>query len=391
MSQYVIGDDTAFITADFGNRYWKMMAHGDRMSATTTANLVAWIRPGEWELIRDRAKYTTERLQGTEIFGFRRRSDKKVSYVAAGGNAGAYGRTQTVTDEVRYDYDNYWGAVVCGRLLSVFPDGHNDIRMAVAHPVKSAHLRKTIAENTLGWHYVETIDGKRIKFNVTEVIPWDESVGGLVRWMESDYARNNAYHLADNDMIAVIDIGGGVTSFTQVTVQRNRGGFMEFVPSYNATLSPSIPMGVRTVMDVLAETLRTRHDAFLMMKRIQDNMLDQAIAIGKVRVSGDWVDVEALRDQAEGEFLDEIRRVWETDLEGGRNFQAVIHTGGGMHAYHTRLLEILHDGRSNVQPASAIEDIHFANLYGGDEIHRQYIQSMRNRAATGVQRRRGGW
>ena len=41
-------------------------------------------------------------------------------------------------------------------------------------------------QSTLGKHYVQRVDGTEVKFVVREVLPWDEPIGGVVRWSEFD-------------------------------------------------------------------------------------------------------------------------------------------------------------------------------------------------------------
>lgn len=373
-------DSISFVTADWGNRRLKQMITGDRMTTTEMENSVVVIPESDWQKKLQRAKYNPAQFYRTQVFGFAgrdasgRRTDEMI-YCMVGDSAKHHGKVKAMTEEIKYDYNRYWGAIVCSQLLELFPDGNDQVVLALAHPTKSIGQRDLMIASTLGRHYVQRVDGTRVKFVVREVLPWDEPVGGIIRWTESLEAQYNSYSLKRGQVILVTDIGGGVTSFTRVVVDYDVNKRLELRPIYDQTQSPSIGMGVRTVMDKLRVTLSEDHEAFAGMKNITDDMLEQGLREGVIDLSGVPVDVTKQREFAEYEFLDQIEALYENNLDRGRFAALVCDTGGGMNIYHNRLLDIYH--HPYVQLAGDMSVIHLANLHGGDEIFRQWITRER--------------
>lgn len=341
-------------------------------------NSVAVISEKRWKQEQARYGYSKNRFPNTQLLAVRSRENReKWIYVAVGDHARNFGVPKDMTEEIKYDYDSYWGAITCSQLLNLYPEGCEHVILALAHPTKSFGQRNKMIESSLGKHYVQTIDGKRIRFIVREILPWDEPIGGIVSWTETDTFRYNAQDLRRNDRILVVDIGGGVTSFTRVVVDYERSGSMILIPVYDQNESPSISIGQRNVLDRLREDLLDNHDSFAGMKGIYDDMLEEGIRTGKIHISGEPVDVNENVERAEIELMDQIRTRYRNDLEGGRSFKLIVTTGGGMHAYHDRLREMW--THPHVFTACDLSFIHRANLNGGDEIFRQWLMRQRNK------------
>jgi|GEM_PF-2360808 len=380
-------EDTDFATCDWGNRYYKQMITGNRPSVTITENSVVVLQTSTWDQHRAQFKNSPGRFKNTEIFGFYHRRQKAnsssmeldpsstITYVAVGESAKNYGRTKNMTDEIKYVYNSYWGAVVCSQLIRLFPNGSNNIVLALAQPTKSYGQREMMVHATLGKHKVVTTDGRTIDFKVVEVLPWDEPVGGVIRWTETEEYLYNKYSLSAGDMILVVDIGGGVSSFTRVQVEYDNLNKMMLMPVYDQQQSPSVPMGIRNVMDKFKELLKSSHPRFstLKEKEITDRMLEQGIREGKIDLKGQPVEVREQLQFAEAELLDLMENRYRNDLGNGDPFKVIITTGGGMHTYHNRLNTELFD-HGAVESSGPLLNIHLANLIGGDEIFRQWLQ-----------------
>lgn len=377
-------DQIAFLTADWGNRNLKQMLTGNRLSATVMENSVAVLKESDWKKYSDRFRYSPSRFDNTQLFGYLSRHEDKEQrewiYVAVGNHAREYGRTKELTEEIKYDYNSYWGAVVCSQLLTAFPDGYDHIVLALAHPTKSIGQRETMVRATGGRHRVKLPNGKEIRFHVREILPWDEPVGGIICWTESLRSQYNSFDLESGHRILVVDIGGGVTSFTRVTVQRDQAGRLQFFPVYNLEQSPSISMGIHNVLDRLQNILSTDYPAFTGMKDTLDRpMLESGIRTGSIELSGDPVDVADACAFAEFDLLDQIRTSYNNKLGGGRPFKLIVTTGGGMSTYHKRLADEVFNHRY-VESALSLEQIMWGNLYGGDELFRQWIERERSLA-----------
>lgn len=369
-------EEIVFLTADWGNRFLKQQITGDRTSFTVMENSVAVLSEKRWQQEQDRFNYSANRFPRTQVFGFRSRADKsKMIYVAVGDHARSFGAPKDMTEEIKYDYDVYWGAITCSQLLTLYPDGCDHIVLALAHPTKSFGQRNAMIQASLGRHHIYTVDKREIRFTVREILPWDEPIGGVVSWTESSEFLYNAQDLRRNDRLLVVDIGGGVTSFTRILVDYDDRGKLQLIPVYDANESPSASIGQRHVLDRFREDLRDNHPAFAGMKEIYDDMLEEGLRTGTIYLSGRPIDVLENRERAEISLMDTIKTLYRNRLGAGRPFKAIITTGGGMHTYHDRLIELW--DHPYVHSACDLDFIHRANLQGGDEIFRQWISRQR--------------
>lgn len=377
----------AFLVADWGNRLLKQMLLGKFDTVSVMENSVAFLDKSTWDKMQARYKRNPQQFTNTLLFAFKQRHPKladgskaveKWSYVAVGDGVRHIARPTMMTEEIKYNYNTYWGAIVCSQLLRMFPKGHDHIVIGLAHPTKSFSVLDDIMMATLKSHHVETIEGERVSFKVREVMPWDEPVGGVVFWGRTEEAQSNMLDLKAGNEILVVDVGGGISSMTRVVVQYDNQKLIQFHPVYSQERSPTIPMGVRNVMERFRIILASDHSDFKGMKEISDDMIDEGLRTGQITLSGDPVDVSNERMQAEAELLDLMENAYQNKLDKGRPFRVIITTGGGMHSYHDRLKnEML--GHNYVKCSSELlELVHFANMRGGDLIMQDWVTTQQH-------------
>lgn len=375
------GEDAALGLGDYGNWAYKQQLAGRPEKRTLMLNRIARINESQWEHYRQRALYSSERFSNTVLFGLKERktpgnTERKTSYVAVGDFAENYATPITMTDDIKYDYNAYWGIVIASNLYRMFPNGHSNIVLAVAHPMKSVGQRELMMKLTLGHHTIETIDGKTVKFTVTEVLPWDEPMGGAVAWASGSTGDDlvyNKYDLKPGDMVMCHDIGGGISSMNRLQVDYDPNGRLIFVPVYNQRLSPTIEYGLRDVQLALRDILLQDRKEFLGMgPNLTINMVNEGIATGSISISGKPVPVHEERDAAESVLLSPTIAAYNGPMGGGRPFKAIITTGGGMHIYHNRFIKELYN-HGTVDPCVSLMNIQWANPVGGDVIFEQWV------------------
>jgi hypothetical protein len=373
-------DKASFVTGDLGNQFLKLMLAGVRTEMTAIRNSVVAFNESEWNVLRERYQYTRDRYANTFLFSFRGRDNPNRSYyVVVGDHAAQFGQQFKLSGEVKYNYDAYWGAILCSQLLTLFPEGHNHVVMALAHPTRSVGQRDIMGASSVGKHFVTLPSGDEVSFTVREVVPWDEPVGGLVRWGESLDAVYNSRDLRRGSKVMVLDIGGGITSFTDVFIDRDRNDRIIFNPIYDETISPSIDIGIQSVMDRLRAELLKNVPQFRGMKRLSNDMLEGGIRDGVICISGDPVDVSVSVRLAQSQLIDSIVGVYQNSMQGGRPYAAIICTGGGMSSMFDILKkEVLNHKYVFPATGNSLSDIHFANLQGGDEIFRQWLKRQRD-------------
>lgn len=373
----VTSDDVEFGTADLGNRYTKGMVTGHKNTAVSYPNTVVVFDESQWRQIAKRAQYTDERARNTKTFAFRKRDGSKdMVYVAVGEQAEQRGRRRIMTQEIKYDYDSYWGAQICSFLLDHWPNGHDNLVLGVAHPTRSFAQLDKLMDETVGHHYVLLPNGDKVKWTVREMVPWDEPVGGILSWAERETAQFNSFDIRNGDTILVTDIGGGVTSYTKVIYDKTSTGQIKLTPIYEDAELLSIGMGIRDVLERLRGILKSDHEEFYGMKDVSDRMLEEGIMYGEIRLKGVPINVVPEVERAEAQLLDQMETLYLNDLNGGRDFPVIVNTGGGMHAYYDRLVKELYNHPS-VDVATDTSRIHFANMNGGDVMFVNWITSKR--------------
>ncbi|MBN8634429.1 MAG: hypothetical protein J0M07_03840 [Anaerolineae bacterium] len=369
-------EKASFVTGDLGNQLLKLMPIGMRTEMSAIRHSVVAFNDSEWETMKERYRYSPERYSNTFLFSFKgREEDPREYHFAVGDHAAQFGSQVKLQGEDKYEY-KYWAGLLISQLLSLFPDGHSHVVMALAHPTRSVGQRDIMGLSTIGRHYVTLPSGKEVKFTVREMVPWDEPVGGLVRWSESLQATYNSLDLDEGSQVMVLDIGGGITSFTHVFVDRDKKKKkIVFNPVYEETTSPSFDLGIQSVMDRLRAELLKNVPQFAGMKRIPNSMLESGIRNGVIKVSNEPVNVSAQVKLAQTQLLDSISGMYANYMQSGRPYNAIICTGGGMYSmFETLKNQILAHKFVYSATGDELSNIHFANLQGGDEIFRQWIQ-----------------
>ncbi len=72
------------------------------------------------------------------------------------------------------------------------------------------------------------------------------------------------------------------------------------------------------------------------------------------------------------QLLDALRDVYENRMDSGAQFNLIVLTGGGSKTLYSSVLPVL-DHSYVVAAVPEIHDLFLANLYGADEMFRQWI------------------
>lgn len=377
-----------YLNADWGNRFLKQMQAGKAATITTMENLVLDLNKTAWENQTSRYQNRPSDFDDTLLFSVKERKagekkpakDSEWLPCMVGNAAKHHGKPKAQTGEVKYRYD-YFGKVACANFLRQWPNGHEHIVLHVAHPSQSIGQVDDMLDTVLGQHKVKRVDGTEVTFIVREAIPWDEPSGGIVSFLTSEKGQYNPYELRPNNLILVVDIGGGVTSLTRVLVQRDKQGKMKLQPVYDAEQSPSFDIGIRHVMDKLASELKQSHSSFKSMKKgdISDDMLEEGLQVDEdgehyITLWGDKVNVTDYVMKSDYILLDPLKSIYVDRMASGAPFRLVVLTGGGNKSLNRQVKETLQ--HRYMETATELEKLYLANLYGGDEIFRQWITAQ---------------
>lgn len=316
-----------------------------------------------------RAKYRTEAQDDTVVFEMRHRSTKEFAPYIVGEEAQRVASSKRLTGADKYQ-EGIWDTVFCAKALRHFPKGHDNLVVSVAHPPDAISSVDTLMDLIGGSHTVKTLQGDTVKFVVRHVVPWDEPSGGLIQFMHVNNQASNAANLADGDYILVLDIGGKISSMTPVRIGKNR----EVKPIFNQ--APVFNLGIQDVLRELVEELRSLYpDTFRGFKDIPTNMLEAALEKKKVKISNKPFDVTEAVLNATAPILDRIAGIYADRMDSGKNFSAIVVSGGG----GQRLFPYLASKKDGIlkhdfiHMADLPDKLHLANLRGGMEALKVWV------------------
>lgn len=291
------------------------------------------------------------------------------------------GRPVRITGPEKYEYgvlDN----MILATLLKFAPDGHPNVIVSCAHTTDAVAYTDKMAAILNGKHQIQRYDGENVEYKVRAFIPWDEPVGGILRFAERNYVEDA---LEPGEQITVADFGGRVSSVYPAMVLP--GGRIEVYWS----VGRSFDSGIQQVFEQLALELRGLYPDKFTMRTIPESLLEEALMNTEV-IDGKTHHFVSLRERvargekyqegkddargrqpfdvtqavlnATGFILDGVRNIYINNLNGGAEMDHIVITGGG----GGRLFNMLRSevfGYNAVHLAEEPEFIHLANLRGG--------------------------
>jgi len=242
-------------------------------------------------------------------------------------------------------------------LIKMFPDGHDNIILGLGHPPNAAGRVNEFMSIIGGTHNVTLPDGRKIRFKVKYIKPYDENEGGIVRTLSRDQTYNVLQSLNIGDNVFLTDIGGRVGSMYFASLGES------FAPVINWERGVSFEFGIEDMKESLNQTLRDNTSMFNW--DVPDKILEGIIRTrGRdVMVNGaqySFVDEYNLAIQP---FLNRFSSIFDGNLiKGAGDAVQIFNTGGGSGAIWEILNEDVY-GRVCVL-ADSITTINYANMRG---------------------------
>ncbi len=298
--------------------------------------------------------------------------EQKTAYFV-GERASASGQPIRITGPAKY-VKGYFDVLVTAKLLRRFPKGHNNIRLAIAHPPDAINYVEKIQDVLGGTYKAIDVNGNTIKWVIREIIPWDECVGGILRFLTLKAQGYNPLSLDEGMRVLLVDVGSQVSTMTEILLDKEKDDFIinpMFIPE------GTFDLGIQNVANLLVDELRGLYpDEFQDMRSVPLNMLEEAMLKNQVTLAGEPFNCEQAVLNSKGPILDRLQGIYKNYFRNGRNFNHIIVTGGGggllFPSLQGKKEGIFRHG--HVHLADTIDRIHLANLRGQMEAFKRWIE-----------------
>lgn len=348
-------DDPIIINGDWGNSELKtfVASHNGKPDIWLMPHGYRVLSEMEWGRMVQREKTSSHRLKKTQVFTYHAKSGDR--YLMIGRQALSSGR-----DHRRFGgdklTDGYFNAVVVATLLEMFPNGHDNIFMGIGYPPSEIQNIETLIGLVGGSHRVTTLDGRKVKFFVRGVIPWDEPIGSI-EWMRLQN-RSGLNLLKPGDQCLSIDIGGRIGSIGPVEMDVDG----TLVPLWDDFVS--LENGIVLVLEELEKQLKNLYPNEFRGMEFREHTLREVLRTRHISLSGhDPIDVTEAVTQSLG-IIDQAWKIVEQKFNRARDFKLVTMSGGAQRDLFEDLRAEFRDHR-NVMLVDNKEKVIFANGMGG--------------------------
>ncbi len=335
---------------------------------------VKYLNEREFKARVARERMRPSSMKNTALFSHGDATNEKVRMIV--GDEAQSGVIVRKIGAEKYE-ESYFKRLVMAALLRLFPDGNDNVILSFGHSSDNIGVVDGVGQFLKGWHTVTRGDGRDVKYRIRVSVSWDEPAGGIWRWIERQGSWN-AVGLSVGQKIAVIDIGGGVSSIYPVV--------METPTEPNIQWSQGRPfgMGVLDIMRMLEEELKALHEDVFLKRSIPESILNECLRRqGWCTVKGEQVDCTQAYLNATAPLLDGIQAVYNgPGFDGGLDVTLNVVTGGGGGLLFKPLMETLR--HNYIYLADDPETIAFANLRGGVAGTRAWLADNPRAAALGA-------
>lgn len=361
----------ALVVLDLGNSDLKAMIVGKPNTETILQHELVYPQTAHYERMAKRASIRQVEYKGAEFFT-KIYKDGSSCPVMIGEGVTQNARSNKITGEAKYQ-EQYFDLLLAAMLKRLLPQGHDNIWIALATPSDAIDYLEIIKPIVGGLHKISTLSGDTIKFNVKRLIFFDEANGGIMRFLERNERERKPVHIAENQRIIIVDIGGKISSMTVVGI----GEKLEPTVLYTESPEP-FNVGIIDVLDNFGRELKGLHPSefqtYKTAASIPLNMRQEGIQTGKITLSGESFDVRQARINALSNIADEIESRYVNDMQGGKNAAHIVITGGGG-GLLTPLLRTDILRHKSVHLADEIAEINLANLRGGNIAFIEWLES----------------
>lgn len=365
-------DSETFWIVDAGNSLLKDMPIGALGKEHVMTHALQQLSPASYGALIHRAKYQPQTMRGSVLF-----EKNGIAYVV-GERALQSGTVKRVTGAGKY-VKGYWDIVLNGMMLRRWPNGHNNLTVAIAHPPDAIPYVEQMLDLIGGKHVLKNVYGETVTFFVSRTLPFDEPAGALLRFMSLPGQEYNPHNITPGNRLLVVNCGGKISDMTPVIV----GDGYKLEPLYEE--AEVFDLGVQDVIDTFKIELKSLYpEQFQGMRTIKDNMIQEGLRTKHITLSNEPFSVEQAVLNASAPLLDEFQLIYHNSMDGGKNSNHIISSGGGMglmFPYFADPKEGIFQHRF-VHLADFVDNIHLATVRGGGEALKVWLEVQSRFAQT---------
>jgi hypothetical protein len=315
-------EEPLYLIDDFGNEDVKAMIHAHFGEEIHFPHRVRKPTEADYATQEERYKLKSAQFEGTAMFRL-----KGVPYIV-GRHAQQVGKGERKLGAEKY-VKGHLDVLFVASALQLYPHSHADVRLVVMHPADiSADNMKAMAKALLGRHEVTTVDGQKISYKVTEIIPVEEPVANLQTFIfntKGETYKELDFELKPGAQLLVLDIGGWLTSFLPCVITES--GRIEVILDG----APVIEAGVQHIMETLQIELKSDFPELRSIQTLPQNLLIEAISTLHITLDGyeQPVSCKDAVDNAMQRIVDPVLSLYTNQFKRGVGYYAVILGGGG--------------------------------------------------------------
>lgn len=315
----------------------------------------------------------TSRRQGNFMHALARLSDSEWTRIVGRGKPakglvkvngipfaiGMAARRHTIQDRpagaARYT-DEYYGAALAYALTEAFDETDLQVTLVASYPPVDLKYAKRLADAARRDWNIECSAGA-VRFGVTEVIPFDEPIGGYSNVVLNKNGTERRSNRFANQTALVVDVGG----YTVDVVPVDPDGQIDYLGA------KSTRTGTLNVMRDFEEELRTRYaEEFREAGDLDPRRVERAVRSGRYPYGKSDLECDDLAIAAINQLVNDVRQVIMS-AGGIANYDAIILTGGGSALIYDALCEAVPQIEFSLAETN-IEMMRFANVYGGAKL-----------------------
>lgn len=313
-------DEPLWVFLDPGNTDVKAMLHKCWGEELVYPHSVRKATAADYRITAQSFKHRNAEFRGTAIF------EMDDQGFIVGKHAEQVGKGERLLGADKYQRDHL-GALLAASLLQLYPEGHPDVHLVITHPARMTPANlKAMWKSVRGMFHLCVADGRKISYNVTEVIRLEEPVAAFQTFalttLGQTYKRER-FALRPGMEFLIVDIGGWISHLVPGVV--NDFGGLEI----NVDAAEPVQAGIQNVVEVFEIELKNKFVELEKIQKLPLRMLHDALMTRKVTIKNMGYDCKSQVENAMQSIASPLNTPYNSRFARGVNFNGIVVSGGG--------------------------------------------------------------